>query len=53
LGRLNHVQTDVFNRQNRTTGISEIARSELREAGSNCYKGKTETETETETVQNW
>jgi hypothetical protein len=22
---LNHVQTDVFNRQNRTTGISEIA----------------------------
>src|SRR5258706_7787866 len=23
-GRLNHVQTDAFNRQNRTTGISEI-----------------------------
>ena len=22
--RLNHVQTDAFNRQNRTTGISEI-----------------------------
>jgi hypothetical protein len=24
---LNHVQTDAFNRQNRTTGISEIARN--------------------------
>jgi hypothetical protein len=24
-GRLNYVQTDAFNRQNRTTGISEIA----------------------------
>jgi hypothetical protein len=23
-GRLNHAQTDAFNRQNRTTGISEI-----------------------------
>jgi hypothetical protein len=23
-GRLNHVQTDAFNQQNRTTGISEI-----------------------------
>jgi hypothetical protein len=23
-GRLNHVQTDAFNRQNRTIGVSEI-----------------------------
>jgi hypothetical protein len=25
-GRLNHVQTDAFNLQNRTAGISEITR---------------------------
>jgi hypothetical protein len=48
-GRLNHVQTDVFNRQNRQPAFFEIAPWELREAGSNCYKGKTETET----AQNW
>ena len=25
MARLNHVQTDAFNRQNQTTGVSEIA----------------------------